>query len=163
MKRERAEGFAPVWDENSRLLVLGSFPSVKSRAQGFYYGNPQNRFWRTLAHFFNADEPKTPEARREFVLERGVALWDVVKSCSIAGSSDASIADVELAELPALIEKSKISVIFCNGGKSYELLFKYFPELLSMTRRLSSTSPANPRFSEGEWHAALSEEFFVNS
>ena len=157
MKRERAEGFEPVWDENSRLLVLGSFPSVKSRAQGFYYGNPQNKFWKTLAHFFGADEPKNPEARRAFVLEHGIALWDVVKRCSIVGSSDASIAEVELAELPELIKNSKISAIFCNGGKSYELLSKYFPELLPMTRKLPSTSPANPRFSEGEWHAALSE------
>lgn len=159
MKRERAEGFAPVWDENSRLLVLGSFPSVKSRAQGFYYGNPQNRFWRTLARFFGADEPKDPKARREFAIQHRFALWDVVASCSIVGSSDASIADVELADLPALIENSKISAIFCNGGKSYELLAKHFPKLMPMTRKLSSTSPANPRFSEGEWHAALSEIF----
>ena len=159
MKRERAEGFEPVWDENSRLLVLGSFPSVKSRAQGFYYGNPQNRFWRTLAHFFGADEPKTPEARRSFVLEHGIALWDVVKSCSIVGSSDTSIADVELAELPELIKKSRIAAIFCNGGKSYDLLSKHFPYLLSMTRKLPSTSPANPRFTEGEWSKALNEVF----
>ena len=159
MKRERAEGFEPVWDENSRLLVLGSFPSVKSRAQGFYYGNPQNRFWRTLARFFGADEPKNPEARRSFVLEHNIALWDVVASCSIVGSSDASIADVELAQIPTLIKKSRIAAIFCNGGKSHDLLSKHFPELLSMTRKLSSTSPANPRFSEGEWFSALSEVF----
>ena len=159
MKRERAEGFEPVWDENSRLLVLGSFPSVKSRAQGFYYGNPQNRFWRTLAHFFGAYEPLKPEARRKFVLEHKIALWDVVAACSILGSSDASIADVELADLPALIKKSRITAIFCNGTKSHDLLSKYFPELLSMTRKLPSTSPANPRFSEGEWHAALAEIF----
>ena len=159
MKRERAEGFAPVWDENSRLLVLGSFPSVKSRKQGFYYGNPQNRFWRTLARFFGENEPKSPDARREFVLEHGIALWDVVKSCSIVGSSDASISDVELADLPTLIKESRISAIFCNGGKSFELLMRHFPELLPMTRKLSSTSPANPRFTEGEWHAALSEVF----
>lgn len=159
MKRERAEGFPPVWDQNSRLLVLGSFPSVKSRLQGFYYGNPQNRFWRTLARFFDADEPKTVEARRNFALEHSIALWDVVASCSVVGSSDASIADVELSALPALIKKSRISAIFCNGGKSHELLSKHFPELLPMTRKLSSTSPANPRFSKGEWHAALSEVF----
>ena len=159
MKRERAEGFPPVWDKNSRLLVLGSFPSVKSRAQGFYYGNPQNRFWRTLAHFFGADEPISPEARRAFVLEHKIALWDVVASCSIVGSSDASIADAELADLPALIKKSRIAAIFCNGTKSHDLLSKHFSDLLPMARKLSSTSPANPRFSEGEWHAALGEIF----
>lgn len=156
----RAEGFGPVYDQNSKLLILGSFPSVKSRAEGFYYGNPQNRFWKTLCSFFGESIPETVDGKRAFLLRRGVALWDVVASCEIVGSMDASIANEVTADIPNLLKMLHgVRKIFCNGGKSYELLRSRYPELLPMTTRLSSTSPANPRFSLSEWHAALFEVF----
>ena len=93
------EGFAPVFDDKSRVLILGSFPSVKSRAVGFYYGNPQNKFWRTLGAFFHEEPPKEADGRRAYVLKHGVALWDVVLSCTIAGSSDASIERETVADV----------------------------------------------------------------
>ena len=86
-----AEGFPPVFDEHSRVLILGSFPSVQSRRVSFYYGNPQNRFWKMLSDYFQAPMPATTEEKRAFVLERGVALWDAVMSCDVAGSKDESI------------------------------------------------------------------------
>lgn len=155
----REKGFAPVYDANSRLLILGSFPSVKSRAEGFYYGNPQNRFWRTLCGFFGEAAPNTVDLKRAFLLRRGVALWDVVTECNIKGSMDLAIKDETVADVAALLEKSKIRTVFCNGTKSYEILQKNFPALMGMTEKLPSTSPANPRFSERAWYDALRNVF----
>lgn len=151
----RFEGFTPVYNENSRLLILGSFPSVKSRAEGFYYGNRQNRFWRTVCGFFGEEAPETIEKKRDFLLRRGIALWDVVMSCEIDGSSDASISGEIVADIPALLKGSKISAILCNGTKSYSLLSEKFPELVPMTVKMPSTSPANPRFSKEAWMKEL--------
>ena len=159
MKREYAEGFPPAYDEESELLILGSFPSVKSRAEGFYYGNPQNRFWRTVCAFFGEETPKSVPEKRAFLARRHIALWDVVVSCSVEGSSDASIEDAALADLPALLKGSRIRAIFCNGGTAFGLLKEHFPKLLPMSRRMCSTSPANPRFSAAEWERALGEIF----
>ena len=114
MKAAFCEGFAPVFDENSRVLILGSFPSVKSRETGFYYGNPQNKFWRTLGAFFHEEPPKDPEGRRAYVLKHGAALWDVVLSCTIEGSSDASIQGETVADVASLVKGSKIRRILCN-------------------------------------------------
>ena len=155
----RAEGFAPVCDENSRVLVLGSFPSVRSRAVNFYYGHPQNRFWKTVCDFFGEEVPPTAEGRRTFCLRRGLALWDVITACEIVGSSDASIRNEEVANVRALISNSNITAILCNGNKSYSLFARHFAELLPMARKLSSTSPANPRYSKEEWTAALAAAF----
>ncbi len=94
MADERKIGFAPIFDENSRVLILGSFPSVKSREIDFYYGNKQNRFWKMLCGFFQEEIPSTQEEKIEFLLRRNVALWDMVMSCEIEGSSDASIKKV---------------------------------------------------------------------
>jgi len=154
-----AEGFAPVYNEESRLLILGSFPSVKSREVGFYYGNRQNRFWKTVCGFFGEPVREDTVWKREFLLRRKIALWDVVLSCEIEGSSDASIQKERVAEIPALIAQTKIEKIFCNGTKSFSLLAERFPALLPITKKLSSTSPANPRFSETEWRSALGEIF----
>jgi len=154
-----AEGFEPVYNEESRLLILGSFPSVKSREVGFYYGNKQNRFWKTVCGFFGEAVREDTEWKREFLLRRKIALWDVVLSCEIEGSSDASIRKESVAEIPALLAETKIETIFCNGTKSFSLLAERFPELLPITKKLSSTSPANPRFSGAEWRAALEEIF----
>ena len=157
MKRGHAEGFPPVCDEKSRLLILGSFPSVRSREIAFYYGNPQNRFWRTLCGFFGEEIPPDPDGKRAFLLRRRVALWDVVGSCDIVGSSDSSIENIVFSDIPRVFETAHIEKVFCNGSKAYELFSGKFPQFSGMTERLPSTSPANPRFSEGVWRAALAE------
>lgn len=155
----REQGFEPVFCAGSRLLILGSFPSVKSRKEGFYYGNPQNRFWRTVCGFFGEDVPKTVEDKRNFLLRRKIALWDVVESCEIEGSSDASIRREKLADLPALVKKCGAPVILCNGRAAYGAIERCYPELLPMAHKLPSTSPANPRFSFEAWNSALLEVF----
>ena len=159
MKAAFCEGFAPVFDENSRVLILGSFPSVRSRAQGFYYGNPQNAFWRTLGAFFHEEPPKDVEGRRAYVLKHGAALWDVVISCTIEGSSDASIQGETVADVASLVKGSNIRRILCNGTTAYNLFQRHFPELVPIAKKLPSTSPANPRFCPEAWSEALSEAF----
>ena len=157
--KTREAGFAPVYEEGSKALILGSFPSVRSRAVGFYYGNPQNRFWRTVCGYFGEDIPPTIAGKTEFLKRRKIALWDVVLSCEIEGSSDASIAEEEVADLPAVLRACGAEKILCNGSKSYEVLAREYPELLPVTQKLSSTSPANPRFSAEEWKRALNDIF----
>ncbi len=159
MMSGHAKGFAPVYDSQSRVLILGSFPSVKSREVGFYYGNPQNKFWRTVCGFFHEEVPDTTEGKRAFLLRRKIALWDVVISCEIVGSSDASIRDEVVADIGGLLENSNISVVLCNGNKSYALFAERFPQYIPMAKKLTSTSPANPRFSAEEWTAALKSIF----
>lgn len=159
MKKEHCEGFGPVYDDRSVVLVLGSFPSVKSRAEGFYYGNKQNRFWRMLSEFFGAETPETPLEKRAFVLSRRVALWDVVVSCDIEGSKDSSISNAKIAAIPALLQNGNVRAILCNGATAYGLLLKSYPDLGDIAKRLPSTSPANPRFSREEWFRALEEIF----
>lgn len=156
----RAEGFEPVFDGSAKLLILGSFPSVKSRAVQFYYGNPQNRFWRTVCGFFHEEIPASADGKRAFLLRRHIALWDVVVSCEIVGSSDASIRGEKIADVGALLRQTGIQRVFCNGSAAFALLKKYFPAVEA--KRLSSTSPANPRFSAEEWTAALREVFPEN-
>lgn len=112
----RIEGFAPCADAESRLLILGSFPSVKSRAEGFYYGNPHNRFWKTVCAFFGEGVPADVAGKRGFLARRHIALWDVVLSCEIQGSADASIRDEELADVAGLIAGSKIRAVFAMGS-----------------------------------------------
>ncbi|MDE6677306.1 MAG: DNA-deoxyinosine glycosylase [Clostridia bacterium] len=153
----RFEGLAPVYTANSRVLILGSFPSVKSRAVGFYYGNPQNRFWKTVCGYFGEDVPPSIEGKTEFLHRRKIALWDVVASCEIAGSADSAIREEKLADLNWLYKECGAPVILCNGGKSYGVIEKNYPELLEIAKKLPSTSPANPRFTKEEWHGALRE------
>ena len=153
------KGFEPVFDGESRLLILGSFPSVKSRREGFFYGNPQNRFWKTVCGYFGENVPLSVAEKRDFLLRRNLALWDVVTACEIDGSKDDSIRNEQVADIPHILAKSKIKRIFCNGGKSFELLEREFPALVEITQKLPSTSPANPRFSVETWHRALDEVF----
>ena len=153
------KGFDPVFDKDSVLLILGSFPSVKSRKEGFYYGNPQNRFWKTVCGYFGEEMPKTIADKKAFLTRRKIALWDVVTACEIEGSQDSSIKGEEVADIRGLLASSNIKKIFCNGGKSFELLEREFPELLNITQKLPSTSPANPRFLAEAWHRALDEVF----
>lgn len=155
----RAVGFPPVFDKESKLLILGSFPSVASRKIDFYYGNPQNRFWRTVCGFFGEEVPQKTADKREFLLRRNIALWDVVVSCEIVGSADSSIREEEIADLPALLAQAKIGRILCNGGKAFALLSAHFPALVPLAEKLPSTSPANPRFSAEVWRGALREVF----
>lgn len=155
MIRTRAEGFEPVFDAHSRVLILGSFPSVRSRQISFYYGNPQNRFWKTVCKIFGEKVPGDVEGKREFLLRRGIALWDVVAACSVTGSSDASIEDVIFADISQIFASASVEKIFCNGSKAYELFAENFPQYVDMTEKLPSTSPANPRFSYEAWERAL--------
>ncbi len=156
---ERYAGFAPVFDENSRVLILGSFPSVKSRAEGFYYGNPQNRFWRMLSAFFGEELPATIEGKRSLLLGHGVALWDMIDSCEIVGSADDKIKGEHVVDLAMVLGHAPIERVLCNGSKAYALLAERAPEALPMTKKMPSTSPANPRYRAEVWHTALGEIF----
>ena len=138
----------PVFDEKSRILVLGSFPSVKSREANFFYGHPQNRFWKVLAAVFDAEVPNTIEEKREFLLEHRVAVLDVIASCDIVGSSDSSIKNVVPNELSEILSQAKIEQIFVNGKKAEQLYKKYIEkEIGRKAICLPSTSPANAAWS----------------
>lgn len=140
--------FEPIYDAKSKILILGSFPSVKSRENQFYYGHPQNRFWKVLAYILNADVPKTIEEKKELLLENHIAIWDVIASCSIAGSSDTSIKDVVVNDFSEILEKSQIETIYVNGTKAYELYHKYAEKKTGIKAiKLPSTSPANAAWS----------------
>ena len=106
---------APVWDETSRILILGSFPSVKSREANFFYGHPQNRFWRVLAAVLGCDKPESTEEKKRFLLSHHIAVWDVIGSCEIAGSADSSIRSAQPNDIAPLLAGSGIRRIFTNG------------------------------------------------
>lgn len=141
-------GFGPLWDEHSQILILGSMPSVKSREQGFYYGHPQNRFWKVLAAVTGQAVPETIEEKKAFLLRQKIALWDVIASCEIEGSSDSSIRDAEANDIAWLLGQTGIQRIFVNGGKAAELYDKLvLPQTQRKAVRLPSTSPANAAWS----------------
>lgn len=142
-------GFAPVFDERSRLLILGSFPSVKSREEQFYYAHPRNRFWPVLAAVFDSEVPRTVEEKTAFLHRFGIALYDVIESCSIVGSSDSSIADVVPADLSAIVSGTEIGDrIFTNGATTFRLYRRYcYPSLGLQATLLPSSSPANAAWS----------------
>ena len=148
MKEEHiTHPIAPVWDENSRVLILGSFPSVKSRENGFFYGHRQNRFWKVLSAVFNCPVPETIEEKKRLLIQNGVALWDVIASCDITGSADSSIKNAKPNDILLIIMKSKITAVFVNGNTAAKLYEKYlFPETKIKATVLPSTSPANARF-----------------
>ena len=134
----------PVYDENSRVLILGSFPSVKSREAQFFYGHPQNRFWKLVATIFEDELPQTIEEKRVFLLKHSIAVWDVIKSCDITGSSDASIKNVVPNDLSIILENANIKEIFVNGKTAYKYYEKYTkPSINREAVCLPSTSPAN--------------------
>lgn len=142
-------GFGPVYDARSRVLILGSFPSVKSREQGFYYGHPRNRFWPVLAAVLKEPEvPQSVGARRAFALRHGIALWDVIESCEIRGSSDSSIRNVEPTELSRIFDAADIRAVYVNGATASRYYEKYQLPICGRTAvRLPSTSPANAAWS----------------
>lgn len=143
------DAFGPLYDADSEILILGSFPSVKSREAAFYYGHPQNRFWPLLAQLFGEEKvPATKEEKTAFILSRHLALWDVIESCDIIGSSDASIRNVQVTDVASLVAKTQIRKIFINGTTAYRLFMKYQSEGLGrMAEKLPSTSPANAAWS----------------
>lgn len=136
--------FEPVFDENSRILILGTFPSVKSREQAFYYGHPQNRFWKVISQILGEALPETVSQKKAMLLRNKIALWDVIKSCDIVGSSDSSIRNVVPADLRLILSAADIRTIYANGGTAKRLFDRYQKK---MTQReiigLPSTSPAN--------------------
>lgn len=132
--------FEPVWDENSRILILGSFPSVRSRSDGFYYGHPQNRFWRLMSELYGTEALRTTEEKKAFLLSNGIALWDVIRSCEIENSSDSSIRNAVPNDLAYIFEKADIRAVYTNGKAAEKLYRKYFQR---ESVCLPSTSPAN--------------------
>ena len=138
----------PVFDEHSKILILGSFPSVKSREGCFFYHHPQNRFWKVLSIVMNQPTPETIDQKRAFLLQNHIAVWDVIASCTIEGSSDSSIRDVVPNDLEHILSSSSIRQIFCNGGASHQYYRKYQEKSTGRTAiRLPSTSPANAAWS----------------
>jgi hypoxanthine-DNA glycosylase len=138
----------PVFDKDSRVLILGSFPSVKSREEGFFYGHPQNRFWKVTAGVCGDDVPQTTEEKKAFLLRNHIALWDVIGSCDIEGSSDASIKNVTVNDIGLILRTADIKAVFLNGKKAYSLYQKYmYPEIKREGICLPSTSPANAAWS----------------
>lgn len=134
----------PVYDAGSKILILGSFPSVASRQTGFFYGHPRNRFWKVLSALFEEKEPETIREKKELLLRHHIALWDVIRSCEIDGSSDASIRNVEINDLKQILKKTKIERIFTNGQIASKLYRKYAEKTTGIeATALPSTSPAN--------------------
>ena len=133
----------PLFDKNSKTLILGSFPSVKSREAAFFYGHPQNRFWSVLAIIYGIPKPETVEEKSKLVLKNNLALWDVIASCEIVGSSDSSITDVTANNLSVIIENSKVEKIFVNGKTAEKYYNKYtYAKTGIKAVCLPSTSPA---------------------
>ena len=140
--------FPPVYDGNSKILILGSFPSVKSREQRFFYGHPQNRFWKVTAAVFGCAVPQTINEKREFLLENGIALWDVIKSCEISGSADSSIKSAVPNDLSLIFNAADIKCVFVNGKTAEKYYNKYQYEKTGRAAIcLPSTSPANAAWS----------------
>ncbi len=147
------DAFGPLYDEHSEILILGSFPSVKSREEAFYYGHPQNRFWPLMARILTPEEPsfpKTKEERTKVLKKKHIALWDVIESCDIIGSSDASIKNVEVTDIRKILNAAPIRKIFINGKTACRLYRKYTLPLTGDSVEavcLPSTSPANAAWS----------------
>lgn len=137
----------PVFDKDSRILILGSFPSVKTREYGFFYGHPQNRFWPLMGILFGEEVGSSPEEKKAFLLRHRIALYDAIYRCDIIGSSDASVKNVVPSDLDEIFRQAKIDQVFCNGGTAYKYYQKYQAAQLGMEGvRLPSTSPANARY-----------------
>lgn len=158
---DRIRGFLPVYNASSRLLILGSFPSVKSRQIDFYYGNRQNRFWKMLFRYFGEEVKESTAEKKEFLFRRQIALWDIVTECEIEGSSDGSIKSYEIADVRSLLSIAPIECIFLNGGTAFKIFCEKYAAIGLPYYRLPSTSPANPRYDEEVWRAALNRIFHI--
>lgn len=152
----------PIYNEKSNILILGTFPSVKSRENKFFYSHPQNRFWKIIAYITNTSPvPSTIDEKKDMLLNNKIALFDVIKSCDITGSSDTSIKNVEPWDLSIILDSCNIKKIYANGNKAYELYMKYcYNNLKRSIIKLPSTSPANASFNFerllSEWSQILS-------
>lgn len=150
--------FDPIYTDNSRILILGTWPSVKSREEGFYYGHPQNRFWPMLAGIYGVETPTTIEEKTALIKQNGLALWDALESCTIDGSSDASISNAVPNDVAALCKRLPIQKVLCNGKAAFNLYNEYC-KCEVPAQKLPSTSPANaackPAKLEQAWKAAL--------
>ena len=150
----------PLYNKNSRILILGSFPSVKSREQMFFYGHPQNRFWRVISSIFNEKVPENIEEKKILLLNNNIAVWDVIASCEIVGSTDSSIKNVIPNDLSIILNEAKIEKIIVNGKTAEKYFNKYIKDAINKEAIcLPSTSPANARYSletlVGEWKLHL--------
>lgn len=140
---------SPIYNEYSEVLILGSFPSVKSREEGFFYGHPQNRFWKVMAGICNAPVPESIDEKTKLILDNHFALWDVIHSCEITGSADSTIKNVQPNDLSEILEKANIKQIFVNGRKAEGLYKKYIEKQVGIKAVcLPSTSPANASWSQ---------------
>ena len=153
----------PLYSKASQTLILGSFPSVKSREAEFFYGHPQNRFWRVLAGVFSAPVPETVEQKKKLVLENRLALWDVIAECEITGSADTSIKNVKPNDIAGIIENTAVSRIFVNGKTAEKYYLKYIrPKIGIDCICLPSTSAANASCSLadliGKWRIVTAPE-----
>lgn len=138
----------PIYDKDSKILILGSFPSVKSREANFFYHHPQNRFWRVLAAVYQDIVPEEIADKKAFLKRHQIALWDVIASCNIKGSSDSSISDVEVNDLNMIIANSSVIHIYTNGNLADKLYHRYFDTIIDLpVTKLPSTSPANAAYS----------------
>ncbi len=160
-----SHGFGPYYDHGSTILILGSFPSVKSREQQFFYGHPMNRFWPLLARIFEKPVPRTIEEKKVFLSECHIALYDVIEECEIKNSSDASIRNPVVSDLPAILSKTKVKKILLNGKKAGDLFVRY--QLSSLPKgtdyaTMLSTSPANAASSMDDLHCVWAPEFSKN-
>ena len=144
---EYTHNFEPVYNKDSHILILGTFPSVKSRENNFYYGHPQNRFWKVIADITHSNIPKSIEEKKKLLLENGIAIWDVIHSCNIIGSSDSSIKDVVPNNIELIMDECEIKKIFANGATAGKLYNKYKRKTIGMDIViLPSTSPANASY-----------------
>lgn len=152
--------FKPIYSKDSKILILGSIPSVVSREDNFYYAHPQNRFWKIISKIYNEKIPTTKEEKTKLILNNNLAIYDVIKSCEIQGSSDSSIKNVEINDINYIINNSSIEKIIFNGNKAYELYNKYETNKFSNTKVLPSTSPANARYSFEKLYNVWFKELF---
>ena len=159
MRKEITHPFPALYDRDSRILILGSFPSVKSRQQQFFYGHPQNRFWKVMAAVLGCDTPQSIPEKKAMLLAHRVALWDSIASCTIEGSADASIADVVPNDLTPIFSAAPIRQVFCNGKKSWEMYHRYIEPVSGRPAVcLPSTSPANAAWSAERLISAWKEQ-----
>ena len=141
----------PVFNPSSRVLLLGTMPSPRSRQEGFYYSHPQNRFWRVMAALFQVPVPVSVQQKREFILSKGIALWDVLQQCTISGASDASIREPKPNDISAILQKAPIQAVFTTGSKAFSLYTNLCQAKTGINAvLLPSTSAANCRFTLDE-------------
>lgn len=140
--------FAPLFDSDSEILILGSIPSPKSREQAFYYGHPQNRFWKVMAQVLNEKVPVSVKEKTEMMLKHKIALWDALVECDICGASDSSIKNPVPADIPWIIDKTNIRKVYATGATAYKYYQKFNAGRTGIDAiKLPSTSPANAAMS----------------